>query len=84
MLIKHECVLLKAYRVSSFKFCMFSGKQIIYDLARKCDVLVENFLPKKLDELKVGYDRLKEVNPKLIYCAVTGFGPTGPYTKKPG
>lgn len=56
----------------------------MYDLARKCDVLVENFLPGKLDKLEVGYDKLKIINPKLIYCAVTGFGPVGPYAKKPG
>ncbi|CAH1645204.1 unnamed protein product [Spodoptera littoralis] len=60
------------------------GKKVIYDLARKCDVLVENFVPGKLDQLEIGYDKLKVINPKLIYCAITGFGPTGPYAKKPG
>ncbi|KAL4705874.1 hypothetical protein ACJJTC_002755 [Scirpophaga incertulas] len=60
------------------------GKKIIYDLARKCDVLVENFVPGKLDEMDIGYDKLKHINPKLIYCAITGFGPIGPYAKKPG
>ncbi|KOB71781.1 Dermal papilla derived protein 13, partial [Operophtera brumata] len=60
------------------------GKQVIYDLARKCDVLVENFLPGKLDQLEVGYEKLKKVNAKLVYCAITGFGPVGPYSKKPG
>ncbi|XP_059058985.1 succinate--hydroxymethylglutarate CoA-transferase [Achroia grisella] len=60
------------------------GKNIIYDLAKKCDVVVENYLPGKLDQLEVGYEKLKTINPKLIYCAITGFGPTGPYAKKPG
>ncbi|XP_014360902.2 succinate--hydroxymethylglutarate CoA-transferase [Papilio machaon] len=60
------------------------GKNLMYDLARKCDVLVENFVPGKLDQLGVGYNDLSKVNPKLIYCAITGFGPTGPYAKKPG
>ncbi|KAG6452969.1 hypothetical protein O3G_MSEX007910 [Manduca sexta] len=60
------------------------GKKVIYDLAKKCDVLVENFIPGKLDQLEVGYEKLKTVNPKLIYCAITGFGPRGPYMKKPG
>lgn len=46
--------------------------------------MVENFVPGKLDQLDIGYEKLKDINPKLIYCAVTGFGPTGPYTKKPG
>ncbi|KAJ0181552.1 hypothetical protein K1T71_002274 [Dendrolimus kikuchii] len=66
------------------RICSNFGKQLIYDLTRKCDVLVENFVPGKLDMLEIGYERLKKVNPKLIYCAITGFGPTGPYTKKPG
>lgn len=56
----------------------------MYDLARKCDVLVENFLPGKLDQMNVGYEKLKKINPRLIYCAITGFGPTGPYANKPG
>ncbi|XP_046961622.1 succinate--hydroxymethylglutarate CoA-transferase [Vanessa cardui] len=60
------------------------GKQVVYDLARKCDVVVENFLPGKLDKLGVGYEKLSAINPKLIYCAITGFGPVGPYSKKPG
>ncbi|KAM3959169.1 succinyl-CoA:glutarate CoA-transferase [Aphomia sociella] len=60
------------------------GKNILYDLAKKCDVLVENYIPGKLDQLEVGYEKLKQINPELIYCAITGFGPTGPYAKKPG
>lgn len=65
-------------------FLLFSGKKIIYDLTKKCDVLVENFVPGKLDKLDVGYEKLSKVNPKLIYCAITGFGSTGPYAQKPG
>uniref|UniRef100_A0A2A4JFJ8 Uncharacterized protein n=1 Tax=Heliothis virescens TaxID=7102 RepID=A0A2A4JFJ8_HELVI len=60
------------------------GKKVLYDLARKCDVVVENFVPGKLDKLEIGYDKLSTINPKLIYCAITGFGSTGPYAKKPG
>lgn len=70
--------------ITTFLSYWFSGKQVIYDLARKCDVLVENYLPGKLDTLEVGYEKLKKVNPKLVYCAITGFGPIGPYSKKPG
>lgn len=50
----------------------------------QCDVLVENFLPGKLDELGLGYQQLKEVNPRLIYASLTGFGSTGPLASKPG
>ncbi|XP_013192986.1 succinate--hydroxymethylglutarate CoA-transferase [Amyelois transitella] len=60
------------------------GKNVIYDLARKSDVLVENFLPGKLDKMDVGYDKLKTMNPQLIYCSITGFGQKGPYANKPG
>lgn len=56
----------------------------MYDLARKCDVVVENFVPGKLDDLDVGYKKLSKINSRIIYCAITGFGPTGPYAKKPG
>lgn len=60
------------------------GKQVIYDLAKESDVLVENYVPGKLDELKLGYEHLKNINPKLIYCSITGYGQTGPYRNKPG
>ncbi|CAG9784718.1 unnamed protein product [Diatraea saccharalis] len=60
------------------------GRNIMYDLARKCDVMVENFLPGKLDSMDVGYNKLKTINSRLIYCAITGFGSTGPYKNKPG
>ncbi|XP_063618049.1 succinate--hydroxymethylglutarate CoA-transferase [Cydia splendana] len=60
------------------------GKNVMYDLAKKCDVMVENFLPGKLDKMQVGFERLSQINPKLIYCAITGFGPMGPYANKPG
>ncbi|XP_073814333.1 succinyl-CoA:glutarate CoA-transferase-like [Musca autumnalis] len=60
------------------------GKEIIYDLARNCDVLVENYVPGKLDELQLGYDQLKKIAPHLIYCSLTGYGSKGPYAKRPG
>lgn len=60
------------------------GKDVIYDLARKCDILVENYVPGKLDELHLGYEQLKEIAPHLIYCSLTGYGSVGPYAKRPG
>uniref|UniRef100_A0A1B0B701 Succinate--hydroxymethylglutarate CoA-transferase n=1 Tax=Glossina palpalis gambiensis TaxID=67801 RepID=A0A1B0B701_9MUSC len=60
------------------------GKNIIYDLVRKCDVLVENYVPGKLNEMDLGYDQLKVINPQLIYCSITGYGSLGPYAKRPG
>lgn len=61
-----------------------SGADIITDLARKCDVLVENFIPGKLDEYGLSYEKLRSACPSLIYCSVTGFGSVGPYAKRPG
>ncbi|KAG5889641.1 hypothetical protein JTB14_028920 [Gonioctena quinquepunctata] len=60
------------------------GKDIIYKLAEKSDVLVENYVPGKLDELGLGYEDLRKIAPNLIYCSITGYGPCGPYKNKPG
>lgn len=49
-----------------------SGKQIIHDLVKHCDVLVENYLPGKLEKMGLGYEELKKINPKLIYASITG------------
>ena len=59
------------------------GKDIFKQLAKNADVLVENFRPGVMQRLGLGYDILKEINPGLIYCAISGFGQTGPDAKKP-
>ena len=53
-------------------------------LAVKSDVLLENFVPGKLSKLGLDYDTLKEKAPGLIYCSITGFGESGPYSNRPG
>jgi len=60
------------------------GKEIFLKLIEKVDVVVESFRPGVMDKLGVGYEELKKINPSLIYCAVTGYGQTGPYAKYPG
>lgn len=60
------------------------GTNIIYDLAEKCDILVENYVPGKLSEYNLGYEDIKKINPSLIYCSITGYGSVGPYAKRPG
>jgi crotonobetainyl-CoA:carnitine CoA-transferase CaiB-like acyl-CoA transferase len=60
------------------------GQQLIRALARECDVLIENYKHGDLARYGLGYDDLKSVNPRLIYCSVTGFGQTGPYRERPG
>ena len=59
------------------------GKSIIKDLVKKFDVLVENYRPSTMEKLGLGYDVLKKINPCLIYAASSGFGHTGPDSKKP-
>ncbi|KAF9584249.1 hypothetical protein BGW38_007093 [Lunasporangiospora selenospora] len=60
------------------------GKKLVQDLAEKCDVLVENYVPGKLDEMGLGYKELSLLNPGLIYTSITGYGQTGPYRNRPG
>ncbi|MBR7158305.1 MAG: CoA transferase [Alphaproteobacteria bacterium] len=59
------------------------GKKILKDLLAKADVVVENFRPGTMEKLGLGYEDLKEINPKLIYAATSGFGHTGPDSSLP-
>lgn len=59
------------------------GKELFKELAQKVDVVVENFRPGTLDKLGVGYQELKEINPRLIYCSLSGFGLSGAYRDLP-
>jgi alpha-methylacyl-CoA racemase len=61
-----------------------SGKQVLLRLAREADVLLESFRPGVLDRLGVGYERLRELNPGLVYCAITGYGQDGPNRDRSG
>lgn len=60
------------------------GKDIIYELVQKCDVLVENYVPGKLDSIGLGYEDITKIAPHLIYCSLTGYGSQGPYANRPG
>ncbi len=60
------------------------GKQMFLDMVKKADVVVENYRPGVMDKLGLGYDVLKEVNDKIIYAAVSGFGCYGPNSQRPG
>ncbi len=55
------------------------GRAIVLDLARRADIVLENFRPGVAARLGLGYEALKRVNPKIIVCAISGFGQTGPY-----
>lgn len=60
------------------------GKKLFLAMVKKADIVVENYRPGVMDKLGVGYDVLKEVNPRIIYAAVSGFGCYGPYKQRPG
>ncbi len=60
-----------------------ADRAVFLALVRKADVLVENFRPGTMDRLGLGYPQLHKENPRLIYAAVSGFGQTGPWSKKP-
>jgi crotonobetainyl-CoA:carnitine CoA-transferase CaiB-like acyl-CoA transferase len=61
-----------------------AGQALIRDLARHCDVFIENFKVGDMARYGLDYDSLKAINPRLVYCSVTGFGQTGPYRERAG
>src|SRR4030042_2033862 len=58
------------------------GREILMRLAKDADVLIENYRPIVKKKLKIDYDTLKEINPRLIYCSISGLGQTGPYAER--
>jgi crotonobetainyl-CoA:carnitine CoA-transferase CaiB-like acyl-CoA transferase len=60
------------------------GQRIVRELAKTADVLIENYKYGDLARYGLGYEDLKAINPRLVYCSVTGFGQTGPYRERPG
>ena len=60
------------------------GKELFLEMVKNADVVVENYRPGVMDKLGLGYDVLSEVNDKIIYAAVSGFGSYGPYSDRPG
>jgi crotonobetainyl-CoA:carnitine CoA-transferase CaiB-like acyl-CoA transferase len=61
-----------------------AGREIFYRLAKGADIVVEGFRPGVTDRLGIGYEKLKEINKRIIYCAITGYGQDGPYKFLPG
>jgi crotonobetainyl-CoA:carnitine CoA-transferase CaiB-like acyl-CoA transferase len=60
------------------------GKNILKEMVKKADIVLENFRPGTMDRLNLGYDVLKEINPGIIYGCISGFGHYGPYKERPG
>ncbi len=61
-----------------------SAREIVRDLVRSADVIVNNFRPDVMERMGLGYDRLRQVNPRIVYAFGTGFGKSGPYAHKGG
>ena len=59
------------------------GRNVFYDLVRRADVVVEAFRPGVVKKLGVDYDTLKAINPRIVYCSISGFGQDGPYATRP-
>ena len=60
------------------------GVEAVRRMAAQADVLVQNYRPGAMDRIGLGYDDVKTLNPALLYCSISGFGSTGPYSKRPG
>ena len=60
------------------------GQEVLKKLVADADVLVENYRPSVKKKLKIDHETLKETNPRLVYCSISGFGQTGPYANRPG
>lgn len=59
------------------------GAKIVIELARHCDVIVENFSPGTMERFQLGWERLRAANPRLVLCSISGFGQTGPMAAAP-
>ena len=71
-------------RAIAIDFRSAEGLELIKALAKKCDVVVENFKPGSMDAMGLNYEKLAEINPRLIYMSITGFGRDGPNADQPG
>jgi formyl-CoA transferase len=60
------------------------GFEVCIELLRTADVFIENFRPGTAERLGIGYEALRQLNPKLVYCSISAFGQSGPYADKPG
>ncbi len=60
------------------------GREIVQDMARRSDVFVQNFRPGSLERMGLGYEHIREINPAIVYCVISGFGVTGPYARRGG
>jgi crotonobetainyl-CoA:carnitine CoA-transferase CaiB-like acyl-CoA transferase len=60
------------------------GVALVHRMARRADVVLENFKPGVMDRLGIGYEAIDAINPRIVYCSISGFGQTGPLAARPG
>jgi crotonobetainyl-CoA:carnitine CoA-transferase CaiB-like acyl-CoA transferase len=78
----HACN--RGKRSLAVNFATGEGREIVRRLASRADVFIENFRVRTLRKYRLDYQALQAVNPRLVYCSLTGFGQTGPYAELPG
>lgn len=87
-LIKKESVFFLNLNRNKKSLCLNmkspTGRDIFKTLSKKFDVIVEGFRPGVMERLGVGYEEVKKINPKIIYCSITGYGQDGPYKYRVG
>ncbi len=74
----------KNKRALSLNLKSEQGREIFFKLARQTDVIIENSMPGTMDGLGIGYSTIKEINSRIVYCSVSGYGQDGPYSQLPG
>lgn len=74
----------RSKRSISLDLTLPAAREVVYELVRRADVLIENFRPGVTEKLGIDYHTLREINSKLIYCSSTAFGSKGPYRDRPG
>ncbi len=60
------------------------GRELAQRMARESDILVQNFRPGAIERMGLGYEQVREINPAVVYCTISGFGATGPYARRGG
>ncbi|MFQ5542680.1 MAG: CaiB/BaiF CoA transferase family protein, partial [Candidatus Binatia bacterium] len=78
------CSLNRNKKSLTLDFRKSKGRDILLKLVARSDVLIENFRPGAMERRGLGYDEIRVVNPKIIYCSISGFGQKGPYRDLPG
>ena len=61
-----------------------AGRELAQRMARESDILVQNFRPGAIERMGLGYQKVREINPAIVYCTISGFGATGPYARRGG